>query len=300
MQEIYKELLEKIDNKYIYIDEEMSKHTTFRIGGPADLFIKVKDIEMLKYILSFSKKENIPVTVMGNGSNLLVKDKGIRGIVIKPEFDNLKILENDIIEVGSGVLLAKLARTAYENSLTGLEFASGIPGTVGGAIYMNAGAYGGEIGNIVVETTYIDENLEIKTINRDSHEFSYRHSIFQEKNWIIITTKIKLGKGNLEDIYDKMEECKRQRREKQPINYPSAGSVFKRGTDYIVPKLIEEVGLKGYKVGGAEISTLHAGFILNTGGATAEDVLCIIDKVKSTIKEKYNKDIELELKIIGD
>ena len=242
---------------------------------------------------------NIPVTIIGNGSNTLVTDKGIRGITVKLYFDEIEFKDDRLI-VGSGVLLPKLAMVAYENGLSGLEFACGIPGTVGGGVFMNSGAYSMQISDTIVETTFIDENLNIKTINNDEQEFSYRKSIFQKKNWIIISTKLHLEKGNKEEIKKKMDEYSLSRKEKQPLNMPSAGSVFKRGENYIAAKLIDESGLKGYSIGGAEVSTKHAGFIVNAGNATAEDVLMLVDKIKAVVKEKYNVNLELEIKIIGE
>lgn len=196
--------------------------------------------------------------------------------------------------------MSKLARVAHEASLTGIEFASGIPGNFGGSIYMNAGAYGSQIGDKIIETTYIDENLEIKTLVKEQNEFSYRKSIFQEQNWIILSGKIQLEKGNKEEIKDKMEEYSKSRREKQPLNMPSAGSVFKRGEGFITAKLIDECGLKGYSIGDAEISKLHAGFIVNKGNATSKDVLDLIKYIQEKIKEKFDVNIEPEIKFLGE
>jgi len=187
-----------------------------------------------------------------------------------------------------------------ENELTGIEFASGIPGTFGGAIFMNAGAYGEQIGDKIIETTYIDENLEIKTMTKEEHEFEYRKSIFQKNNGIILSGKIKLEKGNKEEIKTKMEEYSKTRREKQPLNMPNAGSIFKRGEGYITAKLIDECGLKEYRIGDAEVSELHAGFIVNKGNATAKDILNLIQYIKYKIKEKFNIDIETEIRIFGE
>ena len=232
MEDIYIQLLKYIEKDRVFKDELMSKHTSFKIGGPADIFIKVKDLNELKYIINLSKDNRIPLTVIGNGTNLLVKDNGIRGITLKLEYKDLKISEEEI-EVGAGIQLPILANVAYENGLTGLEFASGIPGTVGGAVKMNAGAYGGEFKDIVLETTYLDKELNIKTISKKEHNFRYRYSIFDETDDIIISTKLKLQNGNKESIKSKMEKNSTKRREKQPINFPNAGSVFKRKNEYI-------------------------------------------------------------------
>lgn len=299
MQEIYNKLITKIDSKRVLLNEPMSKHTTFKIGGPADIFVKVNDTEELKFLLSLSRTQNIPVTVLGNGSNVLVKDKGIRGIVLKIDFKEI-LVNNETLEIGAGVLLSKASRVALENELTGLEFASGIPGTFGGALYMNAGAYGGQIGDKIITTTYIDENLDIKTITQEENEFSYRKSVFQKNNGIILSGKIKLEKGKAEEIKEKMEEYSKTRKEKQPLNMPNAGSAFKRGDGFITAKLIDECGLKGYKIGDAQISTLHAGFIVNTGKATANDVLNLIKYTQEKVKEKFGIDIEPEIRILGE
>ena len=300
MQEIYNEIIKHIEEERVLKNELMNKHTSFKIGGPADIFIKINTLEELKYILALAKNKKIPLTVIGNGTNLLVRDKGIRGMVIKLNLNNIKI-QNEIIEVEAGALIIKLARMAYENSLTGLEFASGIPGTIGGAIKMNAGAYGGEFKDIVLETTYLDENLNLHTITNEQSEFSYRDSIFNKNDdYIIISTKLKLYKGNKEDIKNKMEENSSKRKEKQPINLPNAGSIFKRKNELIPAQIIDKCGLKGYNIGDACVSDLHAGFIVNKGNATATDVLNLIEHIKVVIKEKYNLELDVEIKIIGE
>ena len=270
-----------------------------KYGGSADIFVKINDTEELKFLLNIAKERKVQVTVIGNGSNVLVKDKGIRGIVVKLDLNKI-IEDNETLEVGAGVLLSKLARVAMENELTGVEFASGIPGTFGGAIFMNAGAYGEQIGDRIIETTYINENLEIKTIKKEEQGFEYRKSIFQKNNGIIISGKIKLEKGNKEEIKTKMEEYSKTRREKQPLNMPNAGSIFKRGEGYITAKLIDECGLKGYRIGDAEVSKLHAGFIVNKGNATAKDILELIQYIQKKVKQKFDIDIEPEIRILGD
>lgn len=295
----YNELAQKIDHKRILLNEPMSRHTSFKIGGPADILVIADNLEELKYVLEISKKYNIPITCIGNGSNLLVKDKGIRGITIKLSFKEIKI-DGEEIEVDAGMPLPILTKIAYENSLTGLEFAYGIPGTVGGAVKMNAGAYGGEFKDIVVETTYINSEQNLKKIQNKEHKFSYRYSIFDETNDIIISTKLKLKKENQEIIKRKMEENSLKRKEKQPINFPNAGSVFKRKNEYIPAEIIDKCGLKGYNIGNAYVSKLHAGFIINKGNATAQDVLNLIEHIKNVVKEKYYINLELEIKVIGE
>lgn len=292
-----------LDKAQILKNEPMKKHTSFKIGGIADYFIIVKNVEQLQKLLKECKDANKKFFIIGNGTNLLVTDKGIRGVVIKLKLENIKIdIQNDegIIDVEAGYSLVKLSKIALENSLEGLEFASGIPGTVGGAIRMNAGAYGGEIKDLVVSTKYLDENGTIKEMNFNEHEFSYRKSVFEKKPYIILETKLKLKKGDKELIKTKMEENNQSRFLKQPIEYPSAGSTFKRKEGISTAKLIDESGLKGYSVGGAEVATKHAGFLINKNNATFEDMNNLIKYVQKTIYENYNIKIELEVLVVGE
>ncbi len=277
----------------------MKKHTSFKIGGPADFFIIIESVEELKAVLKFAKELDIPVTCIGNGSNLLIKDNGIRGLTIKLDFKDLTINEDEI-EAGAGVPIPVLARKAYENGLSGLEFASGIPGTLGGAIKINAGAYGGEFKDVVDFTTYLDNNLQIHTVSNEDQNFSYRNSRFNNTDDIIISAKMKLKKENKDIIKAKMDELSAKRKDKQPINFPNAGSVFKRKNEYIAAEVIDKCGLKGYNIGDAYISDLHAGFIVNKGNATAQDVIQLIEYIKNTVHEKYNINLELEIKVIGE
>lgn len=303
MEDIDKELQEAINKKNILKNEPMSKHTSFKIGGNADYFLKVTSIEELKNILKISKKYNMPITIVGNGTNLLVREGGIRGFVVKLELNDFKIKRttNDItITVESGMTLAALANIALKEEIAGLEFLSGIPGTIGGAIRMNAGAYGSEMKDIVVKTRYMTYDGKIKTLDLDEHKFAYRSSIFSNLNVIIIDTTIKTIKGNRDEIEAKIKEFSASRREKQPLEYPNAGSTFKRKDGVITAKLIDECGLKGYSVGDAEVSTKHAGFIINKGKATANDVLDLVEHVKKEIREKFNLEIELEILVLGE
>ena len=300
MQKVYEELITKIESKRVLLNELMKNHTTFRVGGPADIFVKVGTLEELEYILQIAKEQNVPITVIGNGSNTLFTDKGIRGIVIKLEFNEVTKLEDEKYIVGAGVVLPRLAKIAMEDANTGLEFACGIPASIGGAIYMNCGAYNKQISDVIVEVTYLDEKCECKTISNKDACFSYRKSIFQEKNWIVISAKIQLKKGEKEEISNTMKKYLTSRGDTQPLNMPSAGSVFKRGEEYFAAKLIEDCGLKGYSIGDAEISLKHAGFIVNNGNATAKDILDLINIIKQKVKEKYDKDLELEVKILGE
>lgn len=296
-----KKIQKLIPKENIYINEPMSKHTSFKIGGPAECFIKVKNIEQLRNILEYAKKENIKLTIIGNGSNILVSDQGIQGIVLKIDIEKLEEKIEDekiILTVGSGVKLGALAQKCLKEEITGLEFASGIPGTIGGAIRMNAGAHGSEMKDIVKTVTYMDRNTEIHKITNEQAEFEYRKSLFVNSDYIILETEIQLKKGKLEEIKEKMEEYANYRKEKQPIEYPSAGSTFKRGKDFITAKLIDECGLKGYQIGGAQISEKHAGFIINKENATAKDVIELMEYTKEQVYNKFGKIIEQEIEII--
>lgn len=299
MKDIYSKLVEIINKNRIFPNEMMKNHTSFKIGGPADFFIIIENIEELKAVFKLAKEFEIPVTCIGNGSNLLVKDNGIRGLTIKLNFKNLTINEDEI-EAGAGVPIPVLARKAYENGLSGLEFASGIPGTLGGAIKINAGAYEGEFKDIVTFTTYLDKNLQVHTVSNEDQKFSYRDSRFNNTDDIIISAKMKLKKENKDIIKAKMDELSAKRKAKQPINFPNAGSVFKRKNEYIAAEVIDKCGLKGYNIGDAYISDLHAGFIVNKGNATAQDVIQLIEYIKNTVHEKYNINLELEIKVIGE
>lgn len=292
-------LTKEISEENIFIDEPMKKHTSFKIGGVADIFIKVKSVQELQYIIEVAKKENILVTIIGNGSNLLVKDNGIRGIVIMLNMDKIEI-EDTIVTVEAGVKLGFLAQKLLKEELTGFEFAAGIPGSIGGAVRMNAGAYGGEMKDIIVETKCLTPSGEIVTLSNEEQKFSYRHSIFMENRYIVLETKIKLQKGNKDEIKAKMDDYAQQRKEKQPISLPSAGSTFKRGTDFVTAKVIDECELKGFSIGDAQVSTKHAGFVVNNGNATAEDVLRLIEHVQKVVLEKTGKKIELEIEVLGD
>lgn len=303
MEEIYQDLIKFLPKENILKQEPMQKHTSIKIGGKADIFIKIETVEQLKHTLKIMKEKKYPFYVIGNGSNLLVKDGGIRGAVLKIAIKEMKMEETEdsvIFEAGAGIPLIQLSQLALEKSVTGLEFACGIPGTLGGAIAMNAGAYGCEMKDIVYSSDYMDDKGNIKTISNKEHEFEYRKSIFMQNEGIIISSILKLQKGTETEIKEKMEENKKARIEKQPIDMPSAGSTFKRGTDFITAKLIDECGLKGYQIGGAKVSEKHAGFLINIGNATAEDMLELITYVKEQVKEKFGKTIELEIKIIGE
>lgn len=301
-QKIYELLTNEIKQGIVKIDEPMRKHTNFKIGGNADVFVIAKNIEEIKCVIKFSKENNILLTILGNGSNVLVSDKGIRGIVLQVGTKEIKIekQKNALVEVEAGVMLGALAQVLLKQSISSFEFAAGIPGSIGGAIRMNAGAYGGEMKDIVKDVTVLNEKGEISVLTNEECEFSYRHSRFTDSKEIVIKVTLKLPLGNEAEIKAKMDEYDQSRREKQPLNLPSAGSTFKRGADFITAKLIDECGLKGYTSGDAQVSTLHAGFVVNLGNATAQDVLNVVSHVKQVVLEKTGKQIELEVELLGE
>ena len=303
-ENLKKKILELgISEEKILFDEPMSKHTTFKVGGPAECYIKIDDIKDLRNILKFAKNNDIKITVLGNGSNVLVLDKGIEGIVLNIRFNKMEMLNFDgkiYANIGAGVKISIFGHLLLKNEITGFEELSGIPGTIGGAVRMNAGAHGKEFKDIVNTVTCMDYDGNIKQFENKDMEFDYRRSMLKDKKYIVLEVGMQFEKGTEKDIRQKMEEYATYRKEKQPIEYPSAGSTFKRGSDYITAKLIDEAGLKGFSIGGAEVSEKHAGFIINKGNATAKDILELIEYVRNKVYEKYNKEIELEIEIIGE
>ena len=303
LKEEYINNLQKIIPKQnILYNEPMSKHTSIKIGGPAEVFIKATTIEEVKSIVQFANNNSLPLHVIGNGSNILVKDDGIKGIVLKPQLNQIVIqVHNDnnvYVVVGSGVVLGALAQKLMQEGITGFEELSGIPGTIGGAIRMNAGAHGKEMKDIVDTTTYIDKQGKLHTITNTEQQFEYRGSIFAKEKYIILETTLKLQYGDKEKIQKTMEQYAIWRKEHQPLEYPNAGSTFKRGQDFTTAQLIDECGLKGYSIGDAQVSTKHAGFIVNKENATAKDVLDLIEYVKAQVLKQTGKQIELEIEVI--
>ncbi len=303
---------EIIPSERIKYNEPLASHTSFNIGGPADVFVTVENEEELAKAINFAKAENIRYFLLGNGSNVLASDEGFRGIIIKLAGDfNTATVDGELIKAGAGITLSKLAGLAMNSSLTGLEFASGIPGTLGGALFMNAGAYGGEMKQIVTKVKVL-ENIPtpnntdgegcgaIIELTGEEMQFGYRHSILKEKNYIALSCEMKLEKGDKETIASYMRELALKRKEKQPLEYPSAGSTFKRPEGYFAGKLIEDAGLGGYTVGGAQVSEKHKGFVINKGGASAKDVKELIDYVIKTVKEKYGVTLEPEVLFLGE
>jgi len=297
----FKDIEKYIDASKVKYNEPMKNYTTLKIGGEADVLVTPESAQDVIDVLEFAKKENVPVTIIGNGSKLLVKDKGIRGIVIKfgSKFSSVKI-DDETLTVEAGMTMPRLAIIAKDNSLSGLEFASGIPGNIGGGIYMNAGAYGSETANVVEQVTYIDSDLNIQTIYNKDCKFGYRKSIFRDNNYIILSAKFKLEKKDKQEIENLMKQNNDSRKAKQPLEYPNAGSTFKRPEGYFVGKLIDDLGLKGYTIGGAQISNKHSGFIINTGKATAKDVLNLINYIKEKVLEVNGVKLEEEIIVLGE
>ncbi len=281
-------------------DCPMSKYTTFRIGGNADCIVNPSSNEQVKDILSFARQNGIDVTVLGNCSNVLVRDGGIEGIVmlINSGMCNVEI-DGEIVKAQAGITMGSLAQACIRASLAGFEFASGIPGCLGGGIYMNAGAYNGEMGQIVQSVDILDENLQFQTLTNADMHFAYRHTALSSRNVVVLGATLKLKKGCSTQIAEQVADYTKRRRDRQPLTYPSAGSTFKRPEGAFAAALIDQAGLKGLTVGGAQVSEKHAGFFINIGGATAKDVLTLIKKVQQIILDKNGIMLEPEVKIIG-
>ena len=300
-QEIITRLEQILTKDRIRQNEPMKNHTTFRVGGPADIFL-TPSAEELPAVLSVCREDQMPVTVIGNGSNLLVGDQGIRGVVICIGSGMRGIrVDGDKIFLEAGVTLAAAAQQAAKAGLAGLEFASGIPGTFGGAVVMNAGAYGGEMKDVIVSVRVISEDGEILTLSKEELDLSYRHSVIPERGYLVIDGELLLTREKDPDqITERMEELKKKRIEKQPLEYPSAGSTFKRPEGYFAGKLIMDAGLRGFSVGGAAVSEKHCGFVINKGNATAADICALMDEVTRIVKEKYAVTLEPEVKKVGE
>ena len=283
-------------------NESMIEHTTFRIGGPADLFVVPTTVEGLAAVVSACNKEGIYCFILGNGSNVLVSDKGIRGVVVSTAacLNNIELIGAYEIKCGAGVKLSRLSDLACENSLTGAEFAWGIPGTVGGAVYMNAGAYDGEMKDILVSCEYLTPDGELHTMLADEMDLSYRHSAFSENGYVIVSATVRLKAGDKGEIRAKMDDFMHRRKSKQPLEFPSAGSTFKRPVGGFAAALIDECGLKGYSVGGAEVSEKHAGFVINKGGATCFDVMRLVEHIKKEVFLNKSINLECEIRVIGE
>ncbi|CBK73230.1 UDP-N-acetylmuramate dehydrogenase [Butyrivibrio fibrisolvens 16/4] len=283
------------------MDEPMKTHTTFRIGGPADIYVEPSIYQMVP-LIAYLREIDAPFMVIGNGSNLLISDDGIEGVVVAlgKAMSEIVIDEStQTVVAAAGAMLSSVANRAAEAGLTGLEFASGIPGTIGGAIYMNAGAYGGEMKDVIVSATILEGNGELKEIYVDDLDLSYRHSALMENEWIVISAKLQLAAGNVDEIKATIADIRDKRIEKQPLNFPSAGSTFKRPEGYFAGKLIDDAGLRGYTVGGAQVSEKHCGFVINKSDATASDVLQLMKNVDQIVYEKFGVHLTPEVRIIG-
>ena len=300
MDQWLEEIRAALPELVVYQQEPMKKHTTFRVGGSADLYVCPKKQE-LPVILGLAKKKGLAVTVIGNGSNLLVGDKGIRGLVIEVGAQmNAVEVQGNILRARAGALLSQVAAKAAAAGLGGMEFAAGIPGSMGGAVTMNAGAYGGEMKDVIKEVTVLTREGEIRTLQAEELAMGYRTSAIKEAGYIVLSAVLSLEKGDKEQIKARMQELAGMRSSKQPLQYPSAGSTFKRPEGYFAGKLIMDSGLRGYQVGGAQVSEKHCGFVINTGNATARDVRNLMADVQRIVEEKYGVKLEPEVKFLGD
>ncbi|MCI6858133.1 MAG: UDP-N-acetylmuramate dehydrogenase [Eubacterium sp.] len=299
-QEFLENLKKRIKAGVVSEQEPMSSHTSFAIGGPADYFVQPGTKEEIKWAVTCAKEAGISYFIMGNGSNLLVSDEGFRGVIIQigKQFQNITV-DGEILTVQAGALLSRTAKTALREELAGMEFAAGIPGSVGGAVAMNAGAYGGEIKDVILDAEVLTPEGEFLTLTGEELDLSYRHSCIFEKNYVVLSARFALKKGDPEEIQGKMNELAKRRKEKQPLEYPSAGSTFKRPEGYFAGKLIQDAGLRGYTVGGAQVSEKHTGFVINRGGATAQEVLFLIRQVQKRVKEQFNVEMHPEVRFVG-
>lgn len=299
--EFYNQLITITEKEHVLTEEPMKKHITFRVGGNADYFVMPQTAKEVKDIVSLCRRENMPYYVFGNGSNLLVGDKGYRGVMIQLYKQMSEIvIEEDRVQAQAGALLARVGNMALEAELTGFEFAAGIPGTVGGAVVMNAGAYGGEMKDILLCATVLTPQGEVVTLNKEELELGYRTSVVARKGYIVLEAEYQLQKGSREQIRARMDELKTQRVTKQPLEYPSAGSTFKRPEGYFAGKLIQDAGLRGFQVGGAQVSEKHCGFVINKEQATAADIKNLMEQVSEQVLQKFGVVLEPEVKMLGE
>lgn len=300
-QEFYNKLLNVVSEDKIRIDEPMKMHTTFRVGGPADFFVVPENKEEIRSVIGLCRSEQMPYYIIGNGSNLLVSDKGYRGVIIQvyKAMSQIEVMESRVT-ASAGALLSQIAAKALEAGLTGLEFASGIPGTVGGACVMNAGAYGGEMKDVLTEVLVLTGEGEFLTLHADELEMGYRTSVIAKEGYIVLGAVMELEQGDPKEIRTRMEELKQKRVTRQPLEYPSAGSTFKRPEGYFAGKLIEDAGLRGFQVGGAQVSEKHCGFVINKDQATAEDIAELMRQVSARVQEQFSVELEPEVKRLGE
>ncbi len=302
---MYKDFLKELKNNKIdkiLLNEPMKNHTTFKVGGPAEIMVSPENETQIIDVIKLSEKYNIPFLILGNGSNMLVRDGGIKGLVIKlnNNYENIKLKNDNTIVAQSGALLSSVSKFALKNSLEGMEFASGIPGSLGGAITMNAGAYGGEMKDVVSRAKLIDRSGKIIYMNNEELEFGYRESKVKNEGLIALEVEFKLQKGSYDKIDEKMKDLTKRRTSKQPLEWPSGGSTFKRPEGYYAGKLIDDSGLRGLRYKDAQVSEKHCGFIINRGNASCDDILKLIGTVQKTVKDKFNVDLEREIMLIGD
>ncbi|GAB6441488.1 UDP-N-acetylmuramate dehydrogenase [Bacillus cereus] len=300
MDKVYNDLLNILDSNKVKKDEPLKSYTFTKTGGNADYFVLPTTYKEVQDVIKYANQNNIVFTILGNGSNLIVKDGGIRGIVLNlTKLTDISLKNNKII-VQSGATIIDTSRFALENHLTGLEFACGIPGTVGGAVYMNAGAYGGEVSHSIESVVVLTRDGDILNLNRDDLELEYRKSVIPKKGYLVLEATFALQEGEYNEIKEKMDELTFLRESKQPLEYPSCGSVFKRPPGMFAGKLIQDSGLQGKQIGGAQVSTKHAGFMVNVDKATASDYVKLIKYVQETVKAKFDVELETEVKIIGE
>ena len=297
----YDKLTDYIEETRIYKEEPMKKHTTFRVGGNADYFVEPKTEEEVKNVVSLCKSEEMPYFILGNGSNLLVGDKGYRGVIIQicKEMNQIEVQGTSLL-VQAGALLSKVGSAALKAGLTGFEFASGIPGTMGGAVFMNAGAYGGEMKDILAEVTVLDERGEVRVLKKEELGLGYRTSAVAKKGYVVLSARVELQSGDKKKIEARMQELKVQRTTKQPLEYPSAGSTFKRPEGYFAGKLISDSGLRGFQVGGAQVSEKHCGFVINKENATASDIVELMNQVIEKVQNEFGVTLEPEVRKLGE
>lgn len=301
MHTFYDRLIEMVEKERVLQKEPMSRHTTFRVGGAADYFVSVKTEEEIWKVLTLCKEEGIPFFVLGNGSNLLVGDGGYRGVIVQicKEMNAITV-DGDRLRVQAGALLSKIGNVALDAGLTGFEFGAGIPGTLGGAVYMNAGAYGGEMKDVIESVTVLNPQGKRMVLRKEELELGYRTSKVAKEGYVVLEAVLKLQPGDPEEIREKMAQLREQRVTKQPLEFPSAGSTFKRPTGYFAGKLIQDAGLAGLTVGGAQVSEKHCGFVINRGGATAAEIMELVRQVQQKVKETFGVELELEVRRLGE
>lgn len=305
MKEFVDALKQAVDGQDVLCQEQMKEHTTFRVGGPAEYYVSVTKKEQLQKGLLCCREYQVPYVVLGNGSNVLVSDAGISGVVFQmsAQFSALSYEEEGeqvYVTTEAGALLGRIGQAVYQEGLTGFEWAAGIPGTIGGAVYMNAGAYGGEMKDIVTSVTILDKDLTYKTLSVEELALGYRQSALMKEEAYVVSVTFALQKGDKDAIKARMEELMRKRLEKQPLNYPSAGSTFKRPEGYFAGKLIEDAGLRGFRVGGAQVSEKHCGFVINEKNATAKDIYDLTNEVRAIVEEKFGVTLEREIRLLGE